>query len=254
MLNFICGGLLGDFIQCLFVVKNLCQIHNTKANLYITNNLSFGGDTFMFNIEQTFNELYPIIKQQTYIHDFRIYTESGQNPTNLINLNLFRQSPKLFHNCWSDILQSTFNFQTQSPYQWVSITDVIPDYANKVIIHRSMKRHNLQFPWKQIISQYGNDLIFITNNVNEYINFQHKNDVKHIYVENLFEFYKIINSCRFFIGNQSCPFAIASSLDKLRCVELDTGADRFSYIGEEKYTTKINWFYTNDNKYLTNFL
>lgn len=237
MLNFICGGLIGDFIQCLFAVKNICQIHQTKANLYVTDNPVFGGDRFIFPINKVYEDLLPVILQQPYIESFNIY----QGQTNeLINLNLFRKSPLLYHKCWTDFLQDTFKFQYQKPYQWVTINETNPTFDNMVIIHRSLKRQSPVFPWEKIVKENKGNIVFMSNNIHEYNNFPYKNDVPYHPVINLIDFYSAINSCRLFIGNQSSPYTLATSMDKLRSLELvDSCIDKFSSIGEENYSDKI---------------
>ena len=42
MINFFGGGMMGDFIQTLYAVKNICQQKNDKANLYIGKQEMFG--------------------------------------------------------------------------------------------------------------------------------------------------------------------------------------------------------------------
>lgn len=236
MLNFICGGLLGDFIQCLFAVKHLCQTHQVKANLYVTDNLWFGGDKFKYTIDKVFADLAPVVLQQEYINNFDIFN----NQTNeLINLNKFRQSPLLYHNNWTEFLQHTFNFTFTPPYQWVTIKETNQIFNDKILIHRSLKRHKPDFPFQQIINKYQNQLMFISHDINEYNAFPFKDQIQYYQTANLIEMYAAINSCKFFIGNQSSPYTLASSIDKLRVLELAETPDKYSSLGEDKYTTQI---------------
>lgn len=236
MLNFICGGLIGDFIQCMFAVNQLCKTHNTKANLYITDNLSFGGDRFKFSIEKTYDDLLPVVMQQTYINTFEIF----YNQTNeLINLNNFRKSPLLYHNNWTEFLQDTFKFQYTPPYQWINVKEIDNNFKEKIIIHRSLHRHATTFPYKEIVEKYKENLVFMSNDVNEYKAFPFANEIEYKQTTNLIEYYAAINACKLFIGNQSSPYTLATSADKLRIVELCNGLDKASFIGEEKYSKNI---------------
>ena len=185
MLNFICGGLIGDFIQCMFAVNQLCKLHNTKANLYVTDNPAFGGDRFKFPINKVYDDLLPVVIQQPYINTFEIY--NGQT-TELINLNNFRHSPLLYHECWTNFLQQTFNFKYEPPYQWINIKETNVQMEGKIIIHRSLKRHNVNFQLDQIVSDYKENLIFMSNDINEYISFPYYSVIPYYPVTNLIDF------------------------------------------------------------------
>lgn len=236
MLNFIYGGLIGDFIQCMFAVNQLCKIHNTKANLYVTDNLSFGGDRFKFPIQKVYEDLLPVVSQQKYINTFEIFS----NQTNqLINLNDFRKSPLLYHNNWTEFLQETFKFKYMPPYQWITINEVDKQFSDKIIIHRSLKRHLSTFPLKEIVDKNKDRLIFVSNDINEYKAFPFSNIIPFHQTTNLIEYYSAINACDFFIGNQSSPYTLATSLDKLRVIEIGDTPDKTSSIGEDKYTSNI---------------
>lgn len=236
-INFICGGLIGDFIQCLFAVKHLCEKHQSKANLYITDDRKFGGDEFRFPIDKVYSDLLPIILQQDYINTFEIY---NNQTINLVNLNDFRKSPLLFKNNWTEFLQHTFDFTYNQPYQWVTVKEINPDFDGKILLHRSNRRHSYDFPFRQIIDKYKEKLVFISNDVNEYESFPFKSEIPYYKVDTLLDVYSAINSCDFFIGNQSSPYTLASSVDKPRIVELASdGFDKYMSIGENKYSSNI---------------
>lgn len=238
MINFVCGGLLGDFIQCLFAVKQICEVKNEKANLYITNQPEHGGDKFKYTIDIVYEELLPILIKQNYIQNFEIY----QNQTkDFINLNNFRKSPLLYKNNWTEFLQSSFDFSYKPPYKWISIESSDSKFKDKILIHRSMKvqRQTPNFPFQKLIDKYGDKLVFISNEPKEYDSFPFKSQIPFHRVNNLSELFIAINSCEFFIGNQSSPYTIASSIDKTRVLELGDCPDKFSSIGENKYSTQI---------------
>lgn len=235
-LNFICGGLIGDFIQCLFAVKHLCVKYNTKARLYVTDNTHYGGDRFKYHIDKVFSDLYPVIIQQEYINEFDVFN----NQTNeLINLNNFRKSPLLYHNNWTEFLQHTFGFVFNPPYRWVIIKETNPEFENKILIHRSLKRQKPDFPFQDLINKYGDRLVFISNEPKEYDTFPFKSQIPFYRVNTLIEMYAAINSCSIFIGNQSSPYTLATSVDKPRVLELADTPDKYSSLGEEKYSNNI---------------
>ena len=106
VLNYICGGRLGDFIHALYVVK--CKYTQTgkKGNVYITDDLKWGGDGFAVSVKQTYTELYDIVIQQPYIENFSIY--NGQPVKFDVNLNQFRSYSNLYHDSWLEIMSNKF--------------------------------------------------------------------------------------------------------------------------------------------------
>lgn len=236
-INFIIGGLIGDFIQCLFAVKHLCKKHQAKANLYVTDDGRFGGDNFRFSISKVYSDLYPVIIQQDYINSFEIYQNQTQD---LINLNNFRRSPYLYRGNWTELLQNTFGFTYENPYQWVTIKETNPELEGKILLHRSTRRHSQDFPFRQIIDKYREQIVFISNDPGEYESFPFKSEIQYYKTETLIDVYSAINSCKFFIGNQSSPYTLATSVDKLRVLELvPHSSDRIMSLGEDKYSSNI---------------
>lgn len=235
-INFVGGGLIGDFIQCLFAVKNLCEEHQSKANLYITDDCRLGGDQFRFPLHKVYSDLAPILEQQEYINTFKIFENQTDD---FINLNDFRKSPLLFRANWTEFLQHTFNFTYKPPYQWISVKETNPEFEGKVLLHRSPRRHSDNFPFEEIIEKYKERIVFISNDPNEYESFPFKSQLPYYKVDTLLDVYSAINSCEFFIGNQSSPYTLATSVDKPRVLELSTSPDMYSSIGENKYSSQI---------------
>ena len=58
----------------------------------------------------------------------------------------------------------------------------------------------------------------------------------------LYDFFKKLASCHFFIGNQSGPFAWASALNVPRAVELLDILDRYHYINDSNYYEYFSYF------------
>jgi ADP-heptose:LPS heptosyltransferase len=56
----------------------------------------------------------------------------------------------------------------------------------------------------------------------------------------MLDFCRAIAGCKFFIGNQSSPLAIAHALDVPRLGELSNG-DSVHYVGEEEFFPRMNW-------------
>lgn len=90
-----------------------------------------------------------------------------------------------------------------------------------------------------------NNCIFLTSNINEYHNSPYKNIIPRYHIcETLFELCTLINSCKFFIGSQSSPLAIAYAMGK-ECLGELLGEDAVHYINMENYNKNFYWYYNN---------
>jgi hypothetical protein len=217
-INYLCGGKLGDFIHCLYVM--MCKYTNTgvKGNIYITNNTSYGGDFFTFNIEQTYKELYDVIIAQNYVNTFEIYHNQRVD----INLNNFRTYQHLSSQSWLQILSETFNAPLiEQP--WITFNTIDEQYKDTILIHQSTIRRLPRFiPILEKIIK-NNKCIFITCNIKEYNTFALKHLINVHVKTNIYDMYVAINSCQFFVGNQSAPMVIAYSLFKPLLCEHNDG-------------------------------
>jgi len=235
-IKFIIGGRTGDLLHCLYSVRGICEKFGTKADLYITNDTSYGGDNFHFEINRTFEDLKPLIIKQEYISSFNILRDKIDN---FINLNNWRRCPFFFKTNWINMLSQLHQIPISSK-NWISC-EKDDSFKNKIVIHRSTWRFSEKFPWESIIK--NNDCIFITSDKREYNIFPYKNLVKMYEWRSFFELAKIINSSKFFIGNMSTPLALAHGLGVPRLAELFVN-DEIFYLGEEKILK--NYFYFSD--------
>jgi hypothetical protein len=235
-IKFVIGGRTGDLFHCLYVVKNTCELFKTKAELYITNDFRYGGDSFLLPIEKTFEDLHPLITKQSYISSFSILNKDIQK---FVNLNIWRPTIGIHRN-WITMLCDVYGLP-KSGKNWIT-SENYDKFKNKIVIHRSTRRHSLNFPWEKIVN--NNDCIFLTSDINEYNSFQYKDKVQLHLWKNFLELANIINSSKIFIGNQSTPLALAHGLGSPRLAELNRTDQRF-YIGEEKVLP--NYYYFSDN-------
>ena len=214
-INYLNGGKLGDFIHLLYVVKGNYIKTGAKGNVYITNDIKFGGDLFSCPIEQTYRELYDLVCYQDYIEKFEIY--NGQHID--ISLNMWRFIPELINTSpWLKFLSRIYNIEL-SLNSWVTLPSNLDDkYENTILIHRSLRvehqilnKNFINFLEKIITN---NNCLFITCNKQEYDSFPLKHLITLELKSNLSEMYAAINSCKFFIGNQSSLLAMAYSIFK----------------------------------------
>jgi hypothetical protein len=263
--NFVMGGKLGDFIQSLYAVKNLCKQRGTKANIYL---YDLGWE---FGIKNTYAELYPIVMQQSYVNSLDILEnyelDAVQTPeqnspivirderliqNGYIDLGDYIRAPLLYKACWSELYSNLYQFPIEGEYSWISYNKFDPKLKNRILIQRkAATRINKEFPYDKIIEQYGDSLLFVSSNEDDYNKFSHNSKVDFLKVTTLDEWFTTINSCEMIIANLSAPAAIANAMDKLRVIELPFTIDSYHCMGEEKYTSNIYWYLNNEYNNLT---
>jgi ADP-heptose:LPS heptosyltransferase len=252
-MNFIMGGKLGDFIHTLFVVKNICERDNIMANLYM---YDIGWE---HGIDMTYNELKDILVSQPYIKSFEILSKYKFNNNRVdvyneqlvkegyIDLGNYIRSDNLYKCCWSDIFQKDYNFEIKE-YKWLFFTKTDLKFSNKVVINRrnNIIRLNPDFPYEEIVEAYKDNLIFISTSEDDYNSFKYKNKCEFYKIKSMDDWFTSINSAELFIGNLSGPASIASGFNKKRMIELPNTIDAYHWIGEEKYSRNITWFFNRE--------
>lgn len=238
--NYVTGGKLGDLIHILYVIMTNYKTTKHKGNLYIDGNMRYGGDRFLTSVDVIYNELKNIISIQPYINKFEIL--KNNLPDNLINLNFWRN-----YTCkmsWLEMLSFAYKIPILT-HKYLTVYNKKDDkFIGKILIHRSNHRHTSYFPWLEIVAK--NKCTFVTCDQSEYNNFPFKNFVDVHLCSNLDEYVDALNSCEFFIGNQSSPLAIAYALHKPMLCEL-TPVDSIHYVRLEKYHSQMFWISHNSN-------
>ena len=254
-INILIGGKLGDFLLGVYSAQLLCKSKNVMVNIYM---IDIGWE---FGIQPTYDALYPILMDQEYINDFQILTDyyldpiqtpKQNSPIQIFNEKLIKagyivddylNSKLLYKSCWTDLYSDMYNVSPILDNNWLKFNKIDSKFENSVIIHRkfSEERFNSKFPYEQIINNYES-VFFVSTNKNDYDQFQLKENIEFILIENLDQWFTIINSCSMYVGNLTAPVVIAQALNKLRIVELPFNEDAMHWIGEEKYSTNIKWF------------
>jgi hypothetical protein len=229
MSNFLLGGRMGDFIHMLWVVKNTPGKHD----LFVTDRRDLHSDGFIYPLEDTIKELEPILMQQDYVNSVSAY-----NDEDVINLNLWRRHA--YSDNWVNLLSKTFGVPVNSG-PWVHLVTKSDEFSDKVVFHQSANPDRRGHHWQIVIDKYI-DAVFIGSN-EEYQAFGYK--VPHYLPNDLMGYFIAINSCKFFVGNQSAPLAIAHALGVNRLAMLNE-VDRKHYVGEERTYNNFYWMCKND--------
>lgn len=236
-INYVCGGYLGDFIHSLSVVNEKFMETGQKARLFLSS--GFGGDTFTYGLQNTYNDVYEIISKQDYIHDFLLHTNEKID----INLNDWRTSPLLYQKCYYDIYKQLYHVDF-GKHRWLNVAND-DKWKNTVFINVSQKRFTPNVDFKRIYDMYGDSLMFITNNVSDYEHFQTMTDISIncYHPTNFSDLCIAIHSCKLFIGNLSAPLSIGHALEKDRymCLTSNVDMDNAHVIELPKYIKNLHF-------------
>lgn len=258
--DFISGGMMGDFIHQLQACKNICMRDGVMANLYICD--GHDGDVWRYGIQKAYEDLLPLLKHQFYINKFEILVDKNLLDPYCYNLNEWRKVVATTHaetgkydTCWTDLMAKIYNYEHMlGTYTFQNWIESPTSYSTKgaIVIHRSVRHHNapLDFWHKVFCNNPNKKFVFVTTNVAEYNDFEYKSRCSAICVKDIAQLAELIAGCKLFIGNQSAPFALACALDVPRLCELDPDPAPF-YMGEEKYSSNMNWVLTEDKKHIT---
>ncbi len=236
--SYLMGGKLGDFIHSLVICKYIFDTTGEKADIYISNI----GHEFETPLEFTFNELKPVLEKQSWVNSFSLYTNQNIN----VNLNLFRDSKFLYSTNWIQVYFNTFLNDIRIPmdYSWIDVPEN-DDYKNILLVNRS-PRHalslNSRLQYEKYADEFKDSAYFMCFHIYQFDQFPLKDKFKLLKVDTLYQMFQAIKSCKLYIGNQSAPSAIATSLDVLRKIELLDGIDSIHYVDDYKFYSNFSSF------------
>lgn len=87
-----------------------------------------------------------------------------------------------------------------------------------LVVARSPRYHNDTFPWKELVARYRNRIRFVGLPSEHQAFTALVGHVQYVPTGNLLELAQVIASGAVFVGNQSCPYAIAEAL-KRPCIQ-----------------------------------
>lgn len=224
MMAFRHAGDLGDLVLYLPVLRALTR--NDKAAVLI----EAAPYTRQLLIPQNWCGIDVLLRQQPYIGDVRPYRQ-GEGVT--YNGNDFRS--RLFHalrgghgkdkhlTYWMcDAHGVNYNCMDEP---WLRVDE--PIKAARVVFSRAgagrpahQVYHNNQFPWHYVWEKYGKEAVFIGTEAEHEVFSGTCGKVPHYKTKDLAEAARVIAGCELFVGNQSCPHAIASGMKKRIILEV----------------------------------
>ena len=121
-----------------------------------------------------------------------------------------------------DLQQRHFGVYWPPEKPWLTVDRLEVVEGRPIVINRTERFHNDQFPWKALVEAHGDQMVFL-GDPTEYAYFRQAYDprlkVPHQKTGSLLEVARLIAGAKVFIGNQSCPLAIAHGLGQKVIVE-----------------------------------
>jgi hypothetical protein len=217
-LNYISGGMLGDFIHQLSIINETFMETGRKGNLYISETV---GDVFRFGIETAYNDTYEMIKQQQYINDYKLFNGEPID----INLSQWRTSPLLYTTTWYNIFKDVYQVDW-AKHPWL----ILPQndtWKDRVIINYTLYRGQ-NFDFQDLYVKYDKKLVFMAFDKEAYNELPIQID--YYCPTSLYEFAVAINSCELFIGGLSSPLTFAIACHKKYIVGLNERPDSVHFL------------------------
>lgn len=206
------AGDLGDVVYSLYVLHKLRNLHLTLGTRTCLQGLQpRTGITW-----QLYMQLVPLLRGQPCIARL---DWNEQPPFAVDDLNEFRlywrgdfRLPPIAH--LLEMYCARFNVPFDAEEPWL-VADA--ERVASVVLARSPRQHNWDFPWPDVVKRYGREAVFV-GLPEEYEAFCGQFDpectVRYQPTPHLWKLACVINGCDLFIGNSSMPLAIAEGLKK----------------------------------------
>ena len=202
-INYISGGLLGDFIHQLSVIHEKFIETGRKGNLYISDIIEF-----RFGVETAFKDTYPLIIQQRYIHDYKIFSNEAID----VNLSEWRQSPLLYQTTWYHIFKDWYKVEW-GKHPWL-ILPKNSTWENRILINYTAYR-KMHLNIQDLYLKYDKKLIFVGYDKELHDELVSNGiSIDYYCPSSLYDFAVAISSCELFIGGLSSPLAFAFACHK----------------------------------------
>ena len=204
--TFLHSGCLGDLLYALPTIKafqtgdlRLCDRPWTKALL------------------GRHPAIVPLLKAQGCIADVSVY--SNGDPIDH-DLSTFRSGGLKYGDTVIERQARWVGAKAEISQPWLTVKEPSQRTKGKIVVNRCERWPGFHFPWKDLVHIFGSDMIFV-GLVSEHKEFCREfGEIKYAPTANLLEVSALISGAELFIGNQSCPLAIAEGLHKRTIVEI----------------------------------
>jgi hypothetical protein len=190
------GGLLGDFVHQLSVVRENFLATGRKGRVYLSDH-----EPFRLGVERAYADLRAIVVSQDYVESFQLHAGEPFD----VNLSTWRQSPLLYTTDWRRIFEDTFHVPWGA-HKWLALPESECDGA--ILIGTTKWRPSLDW---EFLKHLPGGATFVTDSQDELDHWRTvtQSDLPGRVFASLYELYQAIHGCRLFIGSLSAPLAAA---------------------------------------------
>lgn len=237
-IKYVSGGKLGDTIHLLYTIMCTHTTTGCKGKLYLTDDYRWGGDAFSRPVVQTYEELKEIVTSQDYIDTFELYKEGVSID---INLNSFRRYQRLYYDTWLEILSETFGHPLiEKPWLSLPVSWKTDKYKGSTLICRSLTRHTNKYTSviHDFMEKNPGRYVFVSCDKSEYEKFPLKDKVTFEEIPTLKDLLIAIDSCDFYIGNQTSSTVLSYGINKEMLCESCQG----NFYTRKNHYKNFYWF------------
>lgn len=224
--TFLHSGDLGDIIYSLPTLKWFHGQTGVKCRLLF----SQAGEAGRVRVREPINKakldfIKPLLLAQDYIASVDLWNGTDKAD---VSFFLFRDNRSLHENLAVAQLKHAHAPKEMADSPWLKV-DAGAIKSGRVVIARSPRYHNDSFPWRKVIDKYAGRMLFVG------LPEEHKafcrdfglllQDIPFRAVGTMLEMAEVIASADLFIGNQSCPYAVAIGLGQ-KCIQETMLADQ----------------------------
>lgn len=237
----------GDLISFLSGIKQLWLDTGKKGVIYHRLNMIGGSyegadsayaddnnNPICFN-QYAFDMMRPLLLSQDYIEDYIVFNgQDHEIDLDRVRLQTFTNQPKGSLNRWFNhpFPQMASNLANR----WIEIKQVlINNYSDKIIINFT-NRHRNHFINYFFLKEHQGKIIFAgLEKERDLFCKEFDLDIPLLQVDNFYELAKVINGCKFFIGNQSFCYQIAEAVKVPRILEIFPMMPNVIPVGDKAY-------------------
>jgi hypothetical protein len=215
----------GDFGDLIYALPTIKRLGGGKLYLGPEIRLSRQTRTRESMSPAKVDMIYDLLRCQDYIDDV-IFAQNY--PEVRYDLNTFREFCMTFQSgdyqkregfvrtySLSEIHLLTFDLDRgDETMPWLSVDAPWEVEGKPIVIHRSHRYHNDAFPWRRLVEKHGEQMVFVGLKAEHDDFIRTFGYVEFFYADNLLELARVIAGAKVYIGNQSCPYAIAEGLKK----------------------------------------
>ncbi len=241
------SGLIGDIIYAIPTMLALAGNKRIHLHLHINQKALYSRKMKHYNkgkilTEKSVEWLAPLLLSQTSFESCDIYTDHRVD----YDLDVFRKYPFDYntgHICRWYFLTYGITYDLGNP--WLKVTPN-ENFRDKILIARSFRYRAPGISY-EFLKNYPN--LFFVGLPDEFEDLKREvPTLQYQPVNDFLELAEILAGCRFFIGNQSFPFAVAEALKVPRALEvffecpnvIPEGANAFDFCYQQQFEKVVS--------------